>query len=164
MTTLVSISNLPFKEIQYSVNDENIILSFELKNKKVDLTENVYFLNSLDLENLEFNEDSDICSKQKDILMLIEPYEDELLKLLYSIFKSRRLIEDLSQSGVQIIDYLYFYTQENMIIEQKSWDDEDEGKSYDFTTSKYWIAPIGEDCVVGIDDEEEMYKFIYEHM
>jgi len=34
---------------------------------------------------------------------------------------------------------LYLFTQEEIIDDQAGWDDQDEGKDIDFTTSAFWL-------------------------
>lgn len=35
---------------------------------------------------------------------------------------------------------VYLWPKDNIIAEQKTWDDEDECKNFDFTTHNYWIT------------------------
>jgi len=58
----------------------------------------------------------------------------------------------------------YLFTQEEIIDEQAEWDDEDKCKTFDFTTSLFWLAT---DCGLepeGFDTMEELMQYLPDHL
>ena len=60
---------------------------------------------------------------------------------------------------IEIRDGVFLWTMEEIITDQKTWEDVDDAKNLDFTTSKYWItddAGMTPLAVTGADDKDLM--------
>lgn len=62
----------------------------------------------------------------------------------------------------KIASGVYLETQNEMIENQKSWDDEDPAKEIDFTTSKFWLTTDNGEEPEGFDSEAEARDYIDE--
>lgn len=60
-----------------------------------------------------------------------------------------------STGWVEVREGVYLNSQESIIADQKSWDDEDGAKNLDFTTSPYWVN-TNDGWVVAISDAADL--------
>jgi hypothetical protein len=88
-------------------------------------------------------------------------------KNMTTLKKAQRLLEEADKKGyIKPDERFYLASSEWVISDQKGWDDEDQAKDCDFSTSKYWILPdppvdaFGNFIGVGIDTAEELTEHL----
>lgn len=70
--------------------------------------------------------------------------------------KARKILEEILDDGGVVQAGVYLVTAEDLIAEQKTWDDADTAKNLDFTTADFWIT-TDDGHVQSIDDDGDLY-------
>jgi len=55
---------------------------------------------------------------------------------------------------------VYLYTQDEMAMDQKDWDNEDPSRAIDFTQYKFWVTTDDGVIPEGFDSAKEAYIFL----
>jgi hypothetical protein len=77
-----------------------------------------------------------------------------------TLTEAQELLAQAQTEGcVEISSGVYLHSQENIIAEQKTWEDEDESKNKDFTISQFWLITDG-GVVAEIHSPAEFLEYI----
>ena len=68
------------------------------------------------------------------------------------------VLEPVPEEYEQICPGVFVSTSEFIISEQKNWDDEDESRDIDFSTSKFWVTTDDGAEPEGFDDYQEILE------
>ena len=67
------------------------------------------------------------------------------------------ILLDTNVEGLtKIQDGYYLWTRQQIIEEQKTWEDEDESKNLDFTIAEYWLEISGE-TMTPINNAQDLF-------
>ncbi len=74
------------------------------------------------------------------------------------INQMRALLDVVKRENcLQLDNSVFLFTKEEVIEDQKGWDDTDQCKYNNFSLCDFWLMPIGEGEPTGISNEEDLY-------
>lgn len=117
-----------------------------------------YFVPEKEYEELyEGNEDEGLLAKivvEAGLLSAGESYEDFCTRIAIKVTRCCKYMHEADEDGyTETALGVYLHTQENIIADQKSWDDEDHCKNTDLTTAPYWLdSGNGPEAIHDISD------------
>lgn len=74
---------------------------------------------------------------------------------------AQQIVLFVEQNGcTEIHNGVFLLTAGEIIEEQKTWAEEDAGKAFDFSGSKFWITTDNEVTPIGVDNAEELVELM----
>ncbi|MCD1608608.1 hypothetical protein [Stutzerimonas kunmingensis] len=78
---------------------------------------------------------------------------------------AQKLLDTATKDGyVYICDSFYLASAENMMADQKDWDEGDQAADIDFTAAPFWIVGTPEPDMVEIYDAKDLEDYLAEYM
>jgi hypothetical protein len=74
---------------------------------------------------------------------------------------AQEILVKVVEEGYHKLPYCLIQNSDNMVSDQINWNDDDELKDEDFTSSKFWVCHIGDGKPIGFDTAEELAEIIH---
>ncbi|MFC5512795.1 hypothetical protein ACFPOU_16960 [Massilia jejuensis] len=75
-------------------------------------------------------------------------------------YNSPKLAEALTIEYVELSAGVYLSCAENMICEQKDWDNDDPSKNFDFTAAPFWVTTNDGRGPFAVYDSEDLSEYL----